>query len=425
MVQRLRAIVRSTPGRLTAAMAVLLVAGIAYGATAFTGSAQAKSHVASVRTSSGPLTVTAQSLYRSLSDADATAAAAFLSAGADPPALRQRYLDDIASAGSSLAQISSGTAGSGAALNTLATQLPVYTGLIETARANNRLGYPVGSAYLREASSLMRATLLPAANDVYLAQTQRLKRDHNGGDGYPYVSVVLGVVVLAGLVIAQRYVSRRTRRLVNPGLAAATLLVLAALIYQNAAWVNLHSHLHSAEANGSGQVELLAQARIAALQARADEALTLVARGSGGAFEQDFTTTMHRLVGVDGNGGLLATAASEATDPAVREDVDVAVANVHAWQQVHTTLRAHDDSGKYTAAVSEAIGTAPADASSRFAAIDGVLGDGIRVTDATFSDEATAAAGAAEAVGIVVIILTLLTLAGVAIGVQRRIAEYR
>ena len=32
----------------------------------------------------------------------------------------------------------------------------------------------------------------------------------------------------------------------------------------------------------------MAQARIAALQARADEALTLVARGSGGAFEEDF-----------------------------------------------------------------------------------------------------------------------------------------
>jgi hypothetical protein len=53
-------------------------------------------------------------------------------------------------------------------------------------------------------------------------------------------------------------------------------------------------------------VEVLAQARIAALQARADEALTLVARGSGGGFEDDFKTNFTTLAGEDGAGGLLA-----------------------------------------------------------------------------------------------------------------------
>jgi hypothetical protein len=76
MVQRLRAIVRSTPGRLTAALIALLLLGIAYGITALTGSNEANAHVLSVQDSSGPLTVSAQSLYRALSDADATAATA-------------------------------------------------------------------------------------------------------------------------------------------------------------------------------------------------------------------------------------------------------------------------------------------------------------------------------------------------------------
>jgi hypothetical protein len=425
MVQRLRAIVRSTPGRLTAALIALLLLGIAYGITALTGSNEANAHVLSVQDSSGPLTVSAQSLYRALSDADATAATAFLSPGAETAASRQRYETDIAAAGTALAQVTAGasdTSGiSARRLDVLATDLPVYTGLVETARTNNRLGYPVGAAYLREASGLMRATLLPAAQDVYSTQTQRLRSDHNAGARYPYIAVLLGIVALAALVFAQRYLTWRTRRLVNPGLAAATLALLAALIYQNVAWFGLHSHLDSAQADGSSQVQALATARIDALQARADEALTLVARGSGGAFEQDFQKTMADLVGADGKSGRLGQAAATATNPAVRAAIRKASSDVAAWRAVHTALRADDDGGNYPDAVTAATGLA----SDAFTHLDDDLAAGIRASDATFTEQAAAAGRAVHIVGIVVVILTLLTLAGAAIGVQRRIAEYR
>ncbi len=425
MVQRLRAIVRSTPGRLTAALIVLLLLGIAYGITAFTGSNEANADVSSVQDSSGPLTVSAQSLYRALSDADATAATAFLTPGAETAASRQRYETDIAAAGTALAQVTAGASAtstkSAQRLDVLATELPVYTGLVETARTNNRLGYPVGAAYLREASGLMRATLLPAAQDVYSTQTQRLASDHNAGSQYPYIAVLLGVVALAALVFAQRYLTRRTRRLVNPGLAAATLALLAALIYQNVAWFGLHSHLDSAQADGSSQVQALATARIDALQARADEALTLVARGSGGAFEQDFRKTMANLVGTNGGGGRLGHAASTATDPTVRAAIRKAISDVAAWQTVHTGLRKDDDGGNYPAAVTAATGPA----SDAFTRVDDDLAAGIRASDATFTEQAAAAGRTIHIVGIVVVILTLLTLGGAAIGVQRRIAEYR
>lgn len=425
MVQRLRAIVRSTPGRLTAALIVLLLLGIAYGITAFTGANEASADVASVQDSSGPLTVSAQSLYRALSDADATAATAFLTPGVETAASRQRYETDIAAAGTALSHVTTGASGADAKsahrLDVLATELPVYTGLVETARTNNRLGYPVGAAYLREASGLMRATLLPAAQDVYSTQTQRLASDHNAGAQYPYVAVLLGSIALAALVFAQRYLTRRTRRLVNPGLAAATLALLAALTYQNVAWFGLHSHLNSAQANGSSQVQALAMARIEALQARADEALTLVARGSGGGFEQDFRKTMADLVGTLGSGGRLGHAASTATDPTVRAAIRSAVSDVAAWQAVHTGLRKDDDGGNYPAAVVAATGPA----SDVFTRVDNDLATGIRASDATFTEQAAAAGRTIHVVGIVVVILTLLTLGGAAIGIQRRIAEYR
>ena len=49
----------------------------------------------------------------------------------------------------------------------ISAQLAAYTGLVESARANNRQGLAIGSAYLREASSLMQTALLPGAEKIY------------------------------------------------------------------------------------------------------------------------------------------------------------------------------------------------------------------------------------------------------------------
>jgi hypothetical protein len=84
-------------------------------------------------------------------------------------------------------------------------------------------------------------------------------------------------------------------------------------------------------------------------------------------------------------------------------------------------LRKDDDGGNYPAAVTAATGPA----SDAFTRVDDDLAAGIRASDATFTEQAAAAGRTIHVVGIVVVILTLLTLGGAAIGVQRRIAEYR
>src|SRR5438477_12512434 len=105
---RIAARVRSTPGRLTALMVLLAVLGVLAGAATAVGVMQRSALVDEVRNGSGRLAVQAQQLYRSLSDADATAAAAFLSNGIEPGALRQRYRDDIAAATTALAAVTAG-----------------------------------------------------------------------------------------------------------------------------------------------------------------------------------------------------------------------------------------------------------------------------------------------------------------------------
>ncbi|MBM0239138.1 hypothetical protein JNW88_21985 [Micromonospora sp. ATA32] len=154
---------RDTPRRLAAVLAGLVALGFVVGVVGFTGVRQRADLIDGVTSRSGTLVVAAQDLYRALSDADATAASAFLSGGVEPAAQRDRYQNDVAEAAAALAVIAAGRSGDGArdgAVGVIAAELPVYTGLIETARAYNRQGLPVGAAYLREASGLMRQRML-------------------------------------------------------------------------------------------------------------------------------------------------------------------------------------------------------------------------------------------------------------------------
>jgi hypothetical protein len=188
------------------------------------------------------------------------------------------------------------------------------------------------------------------------------------------------------------------------------------LLWLGISWVGVFAHLSAGQANGSDQVRLLSQARIAALQARADESLTLVAHGAGGPFEADFAK---------GRPGLLAQARDQATDPRVRADLSDAGNELKAWQATHAKLRDADNGGDYTGAVKLAIGGGADSAASRFNALDGHLADGISAASDKFAAEARSAGGDLTGAGIGLGVLTLLAVLGTVVGIQQRLAEYR
>ena len=403
-----------TPARLFAMMTVLATLGLAAGLVGVLDVAGRSSTLDAVTGRDGSLTVQAQELYRALSDADASAAAAFLAGGQEPAALRQRYQSDIDAASAALAAATDADGGQ-PTVRRIAARLPVYTGLVETARTYNRQNLPVGAAYLREASALMRTELLVAARQLYDVETGRAEADRRKAAGFPWLAAALLLLTVAGLVAAQVHLTRRTNRLFNLGLLGATVLALAALGWSLASWTGVRGELSAAHRDGSSQVQSLARARLDALQARADESLTLVARGNGADFEKDY--------GVVGGGlsGLLTQARDRATDPTVRATVAAAVADAGAWQATHKKVRGFDDGGQYGDAVALATG-AGEDAFNR---LDTDLAKGIGLTNDAFDHHAQAASGAlgGELPGLVV--LTVLLLAGVVFGFQQRIGEYR
>lgn len=426
LVQRLRRRL-TTPElyRLVAAGLVLL--GLGTGTAGLIAERQRAALLADVGSVSGPLSVGAQDLYRSLSDADATAATAFLANGVEPAELRQRYLDDVARATTALT-VALRDAGDEDAtlLSVLADQLPIYTGLVETARSYNRLGVPLGGAYLREASGLMRQTLLPAAQQLFDSAQRRLIAAQREAAGFPGVVLLLGLVTVGSLVAAQVLVRRRTNRVLNVGLVAASAATGLLVTWSSLALAAAGNRVEAGHRDGSAQVSMLADARRAALQARADEALTLIARGGGGAFEKDFAAGLGTLIGPDGTGGgLLDKALTQAPTAGDRAVIEAARDHARQWRDLHARVRALDDGGDYDKAVALATGTGADSPATAFSRLDIAMGTALAVSNDRVDRQASHAGTALTGLWAALVVLTAGLVAAVIMGFRPRIGEYR
>ncbi|MFI9381391.1 hypothetical protein [Kutzneria sp. NPDC052558] len=419
----LRKFGQSTPGRLIGMAAGMVVLAIIMGVVTANGVQGKGDQVRDLATTAEPLSVAAQDIYRALQDADATASSAFLAGGIEPAATRQQYLADIAQATSALT-LEAGTVVAPDALQTLSSQLPIYAGLVETARANNRQGFPVGAAYLREASGLMRGKLLPAAEQLYKAENARLTAEQDAATAFPIGEVVLLLITVALLFAAQWYLLGTTNRLVNTGLVVATGAAVVALLWTSAAMTAVTVHLDGAQRDGSDQVAVLVQARFAAVQARADETLTLVVRGTGQSYQADYLAAANRLGGRDGSEGLLGQARAMATDPSVRTALDNAIRAQQAWTTVHRRIRSADDAGQYSQAVEDSIGTSAGSSGSLFADLDKNLLSALDTARTAFNRQASAADAALTLLrpGLIVIAVVIGVASGW--GIWQRLREY-
>jgi hypothetical protein len=427
----------TTPARLRLLLALLILLSLAWGVLAALTADQHASAAADVVAVSEPLSLDAEQIYTSLSDADATAANAFLAGGLEPAKARQRYQADITQAairieaasalvGSSAArtqlpghltkQASAAGTAVGDDLAILSGQLPAYTDEVGTARADNRLGLPLGAAYLREASGLLRGTLLPAASDIYTRESTLLTSASAQATGLPLIVVAAIAGLGLGYVLfrSSRWLSRHTHRVVNYGLLLAALAGLVSLVWLVAAFVFGRGDLLHAQQQGSAPAQAFARAEVAALQAHADESLTLIDNGGDDSYQKDYLA-QQKVLG-PGPGTLLA-----AVQAAGGSGSDVA-AQARAWYQAHAALRAKDDGGSHGAAVQSALN---GDAATSFARLSTTLSQGIDDHQAVFAASARSGRDAFTGLAAGMIVASLVMVGGCAWGLSRRLAEYR
>lgn len=430
-VERLRRAATTEPGRLRIIGAVLAALIVLFGSVGLWEVSRRSAAAEDVVGRSQPLSADAASLYRSLADADTASSSGFLLGAAEEREVRLRYEKDIANASRLLVSAAANTGGSQdsrAQITLLNEQLPRYTGLVEQARAAHRQGLPLGGAYLRYANEQMTTQLLPAAQRLYEAETARLYTDYDDSRSWPLASLAAGLVALGALAWAQRRAYRRTNRVFNQGLLAATAASVVVLLWLAGGHTVARASLNEARTQGQESLKVLNDARIASLRARAGENLTLIARGAvlaadrkSDKYDVDFTTSMTEL-----DAGL-ALARRLADDEAGRAPVARAADGVELWKQRHKAAREADLTGDYESALVQVVGDEDHQDSSgaAFDTVDASLEQAVAHEQREFTRAARDARGALDGLPIGTAVLAALGAAAALLGIGRRLSEYR
>lgn len=421
----------TTPGRLRLAAGLLVLSGFAFGVVT-THAATERRHAVQRVATTEPLLVAAVELSVSLSNAHAVAAQSFLRGRPERAASRRVYDREIRQASVGVArlarEVGTASSGSGPAVRRITQMLPVYAGLVENARANNRQGFPVGSAYLRKASQTMRNGMLPAARDLYKNEAQHLTTSYRTGtSGWAVLAVLLaGFAMLTFLAWTQLYLARATRRVVNPGLAIATVVLLGLMAWIVTAFTVQHNGLTEAQREGSDPVELLTTTRILASRAQADESIALAARGGGEAEP--------RLADVDRGFQALTRPIRGLLDQATRRSASTA-APIDAiddayeqYLQAHSRVVAQLKRGDFTSAVRSAVERGTDGRLSTSAAAEALntgLDRHVNVAQSRFVDATSGARSALGGLPLGIPLLTALCVFLALMGVRQRLEEYR
>ncbi len=431
-VDQLRAAATTEAGRLRVIGALLALLVVAFGTLTAWQMTDRSAAADDVLHGSQPLSADAALIYRSLADANTAASSGFLAGGQETADSRKRYEEGMRTAADKLVNAAANSKPGSPSAKTIARLnklLPEYKGLIERARANNRQGYPLGGAYLRYANEKMQNEMLKDAEDLYTMENQRLRSDYDTATPYPWIAIGVGVLAIGGLVWAQRRDYRRTNRVLNHGMVAATAASTVVLLWLVVGHSVARSGLNESYDDGVRSLNVLNDARIASLKARGNENLTLVSRGAQtkvvgdvtvDAYDYDYKAQMKELA------VKLGEAEDLADDGAGETPVQDATSNMKVWQDRHEQARAADDSGDYQGALDKVIGSKENKPTGEcFDNVDTDLRKALTHEQTEFELTADDGRGAMAGLPAGAAVLAVLGASGAVLGIGRRLSEYR
>ncbi|GAB3172959.1 hypothetical protein GCM10027059_43110 [Myceligenerans halotolerans] len=402
--------VSGTPGRLGLAQIASVLACVALGIAGFLAGTGQSEDLDIAHADAVDLVAT-QELRNRLVSADAAATSAFLVGGLEPTAMRERYSENLADAARAVPPLAARAPERADELAAVSDAVQRYAGLVESARANNRQGLPVGTGYLDLASATLRDEALPVLDDVAGRITDRM-------DGHlaavsmrqsPLLAVVAGLVVL-GLV--QWWLAHRTHRMISPWMVVATALALVGSLAVAIGVVGGNVVAHKV-ADGPYAATVASSAALAeATDAKSQESLTLIKRGSGREHEDRFHASTMRAAEL--------LAASDDAAGAERPTGDL----LRTWLEGHAEIRALDTAGRWEDAVSAAVATGDGSAMAAFEDFAARAARDVTVTGERAAAQLTKASAVSSATGWIALVTGLLAAGMTATGIWARQKEY-
>jgi hypothetical protein len=266
-----------------------------------------------------------------LAKADAVAAGTLIDGGLESPDSRADYDRHLLQASRALTNAGLVAADADREdVAALADGLVRYAGLVESARANSRLGYPLGAAYLSQARDLANDDLVPRAERLRRVGEQRVARAANTVGG-PAATVALALLVLGVLLTlgAGAVLAGRTRRVLQPALAAAVLAAVVVTLIVASNVDRQSNELRRAATDDVSRLIAANDASSALANLRVTEIGAVAAHGSGDALYEQF----------DKDAAALARRLGAASPPIVADD------RLAAYITAVAGVRAKDDQG--------------------------------------------------------------------------------
>ncbi|HTU75542.1 MAG TPA: hypothetical protein VMG38_18675 [Trebonia sp.] len=416
-----------TPAAMRLSLALLVILSLAWGGLGAWTVAQHSSAASSLAHTDEPSSFYAQQLYLNIAQADVTITTAFLTVaqpvapGAAMPSTlqaREKFEADLASASHDLAAIqgSSTSAAFSKDVASIASGLATYRGDVASAESQySDDDIPAGDSFMEVASEDAHLTLLPSAQDIYRIENDAVAGSK--GQATSLLTLLIAVVVAVGALLAllrvQRWLARRTRRVLNLGLVLATTALVISVGWLAVTFGIANSDLSTAIGQGANPAQSLAQASIDIQQIRGDSILNVIARSGTTTLQADSAAqqaNVHSLLG-----GALAAGNGQAS-PAIR----AAMAATPSWYAAnakgYTDASTYDFSGEQGYVDSAASG---------YSGLEADVSDALRASQATFTSQADTGASAFGPLEAIVIVAAVLMAAASAWGMSRRLAEYR
>ncbi|NQX11716.1 hypothetical protein HQQ80_08780 [Microbacteriaceae bacterium VKM Ac-2855] len=402
---------RSTPSQLRILLVLTVLASILVGVFGMqAGSLQANA-AGEARRQAQQL-VSVQELRNQLVSADAIASNAFLVGGLEPTEQRAEYDAAISDVSRRIATLSGSESADAEGFANVGDDLTVYTGLVEQARANNRQGFPVGSAYLDQASTLLRGEMLDQLSTLVDNGADRVAAAFSAVQNA--LLLLLGAALaLVLLILCQVWLARRTHRYLNRPLATGTALLALLGIVATVLFFITASQASAVRKDSYAATLAVSQALTSATDAKSQESFTLIKRGSGASIEAGARAS------IDGAIARLQLAVDDGIIDSSLLD------QLRAWDDQHRAIRAFDDGGEWDKAVAAATATGEGTANAAFTAYSDSA-DAAITADAQTTTNTLAGFGLAAAIACWVLLAA--GLAGAAFawrGVSLRLEEYR
>ncbi len=411
--------VSTTPGRILAIGVILAALGVLSAFAISTTINERQHQLTTVLHHTEPLAFAAGQLYTTLSVADAAAATAFI-AGSEPQQVRQRYEQAITDAAVAVTRASSDLSDPPLVelLGRINARLAVYTGLIETARTNNRMGNPVGSSYLSEASALMQEKILPDAQQLYEATSARVDAETTASAKIPAPVIIVVAATLGFGIFAHRWLARRTRRRVNIGLVIGGLAIAIMIVWVGTALAISTAGSRSAKNTAADSLRTVTNLAITAQQARADETLSLIRRGDEDVRKRSYYQRVDQMRQQLGD----YLARKDTVDKSGLAQADQLL---DKWRAADERINDYIAVGNYQSATEVALGTGESDSTAAFDKLNDALSQGIEQSRTQLRSDILSARRVLSGTTVGGALLSVGAALAVALGLWPRMSEYR